>query len=128
MIEIKLKQKKVLTISDFHIESVNGRILAYSPEMADELYNIFSYPQCWGADRPAIVKRDFSLILSGNLPQYFFSIWVNGEPKDKKRFGSHLILSFFADWNGETSILELIDEHLPDLDTVFEDYAMDYDL
>lgn len=129
MIEIKLNKNKVLTISDFHIESVHNRVLAYSPEMADELYNIFSYPQCyWGADRPAIVKRDFSLMVVGNLPQYFFSIWVNGAPKDKRRFGSHLILSFFADWNGETTLHELIDEHLPDLDSVFEDYSMDYDL
>jgi hypothetical protein len=97
--------------------------------MADDLYNIFSYPQCyWGADRPAIVKRDFSLMVVGNLPQYFFSIWVNGAPKDNRRFGSHLILSFFADWDGETTLLELIDEHLPDLDSVFEDYSMDYDL
>jgi predicted MPP superfamily phosphohydrolase len=40
MIEITLKNKKVLTISDLHIESVHDRILAYSPEIVDELYNI----------------------------------------------------------------------------------------
>jgi hypothetical protein len=129
MIEIKLKNQKVLTISDFHIESVHNRVLAYSPEMADELYNIFSYPQCyWGEDMVAIVKRDFTMMIKGNLPEYFVSIWVNGEPKDEKRFGSYLILSFFADWDGRSPITELIEEYLPDLDEVFNDYSVDFDL
>jgi hypothetical protein len=129
MIEIKLKNKKVLTISDFHFESVHKRVLVYSPEMADELYNIFSYPQQnWGSNRVAIVKRDFTMMIKGNLPEYFVSIWVNGEPKDKKRYGSYLILSFFADWDGTSPFTELIEEYLPDLDEVFNDYSVDFDL
>jgi hypothetical protein len=128
MIEIKLKNKKVLTVSDFHIESVHNRVLAYSPEMADELYNIFSYPQCyWGEDRVAIVKRDFTMIIKGNLPEYFVSIWVSGAPRDEKRFGSYLIISFFADWDG-VSTIDFIEENLPDLEEVFDAYSMDYDL
>lgn len=129
MIEIKLKNKKVLTISDFHIESVHNRVLAYSPEMADELYNVFSYPQCyWGEDRVAIVKRDFTMMIKGNLREYFVSIWVSSAPKDEKRYGSYLILSFFADWDGTSPITELIEEYLPDLDEVFNDYSVDFDL
>jgi hypothetical protein len=129
MIEIKLKNKKVLTISDFHFESVHKRVLVYSPEMADELYNIFSYPQQnWGSNRVAIVKRDFTMMIKGNLPEYFVSIWVNGEPKDKKRYGSYLILSFFAELDGKTPIIDVINDHLPDLEEVFDAYSMDYDL
>jgi hypothetical protein len=129
MIEIKLKNQKVLTISDFHFESVHKRVLVYSLEMADELYNIFSYPQQnWGSNRVAIVKRDFTMMIKGNLREYFVSIWFSSAPKDEKRYGSYLILSFFADWDGTSPITELIDEYLPDLDEVFNDYSVDFDL
>jgi hypothetical protein len=129
MIEIKLSNKKVLTISDLNIESVHNRVLAYSPSMEQELYDIFSYPQChWGDDRIAIVKRDFTMMVNGYLPEYFISLWVNGEPKDEKKYGSYVIVSFFADWNGKTPITELIEEYLSDLEEVFQSFSVDFEL
>ena len=129
MIEIKLKNKKVLTINDFHMESVHNRVLAYSPTMEQELYDIFSYPQChWGDDRVAIVKRDFTMMVNGYLPEYFISLWIIGEPKDEKRYGSYVIISFFADWNGKASITELIEEYLSDLEEVFQSFSVDFEL
>jgi hypothetical protein len=129
MIEIKLKNKKVLTISDFHIESVHNRVLAYSPTMEQELYDIFSYPQChWGEERVAIVKRDFTMMVNGYLPEYFISLWVTGEPKDEKRYGSYVIIIFFADWNAKAPITELIEEYLSDLEEVFQSFSVDFEL
>jgi len=129
MIEIKLKNKKVLTISDFHIESVHTRVLSYSPSMEQELYDIFSYPQChWGDDRVAIVKRDFTMMVNGYLPEYFISLWVNGEPKDEKKYGSYVIVSFFADWDGTRPICELVEDYLPDLEEVFQSFSVDFQL
>jgi hypothetical protein len=129
MIEIKLKNKKVLTISDFHIENVHNCVLFYSPSMEQKLYDIFSYPQClWSDQRVAVVKRDFTMMVNGYLPEYFISLWVTGEPKDKKKHGSYLILSFFADWNGKTPIIELIKEYLPDLEEVFQSFSVDFQL
>ena len=112
MIEIKNKNKKVLTISDVHIESVHSRVLAYNQSMEQELYNIFSYPQClFGDDRVAIVKRDFTMMANGYLPEYFISLWLNGEPKDSARDGSYLIVSFFADMRADQSFKEVIEEN-----------------
>ena len=129
MIEIKLKNKKVLTISDFHFESVHNCVIFYSPSMEQKLYDIFSYPHChWGDDRVAVVKRDFTMMINGYLPEYFISLWVTGEPKDKKKHGSYLILSFFADWNGKTPITEVIEEYLPDLEEVFENFSVDFEM
>jgi hypothetical protein len=129
MIEINLKNKKVLTISDCHIQSVSSIILSYNPSMEQELFNIFSYPQChWGDDRVAIVKRDFAMMANGYLPEYFISLWLNGEPKDSTRDGSYLIVSFFADWDGKLPFIDLINEYLPELHDVFDEFCVDYDI
>jgi hypothetical protein len=129
MIQINLTNKKVLTISDCHIQSVGSVILSYNPSMEQELYNIFSYPQChWGEDRVAIVKRDFNLIVSGTLPQYFISLWLTSEPKSEERDGSYLIVSFFADMRADQSLKEVIEDNLSDLDEIYPYFSVDYDV
>lgn len=129
MIEIQLKNKKVLTVSDVHIESVHSRVLAYHPSMEQELYDIFSYPQKhWGEDRVAIVKRDFSMMVNGYLPEYFISLWLNSEPKDSTRDGSYLIVSFFADVKADQSLRDVIEENLTDLDEIYPNFCVDYDI
>ncbi len=128
MIEIELKNKKVLTVSDVHIQSTSSVIIAYSPSMADELYKVFSYPfSQWGSDRPAIQLINNTMMAKKELMDYYISIWLTSEPKNKNRGGSHLIISFFSNWNGG-SIIDLIKENLPDLEKVFEDYCLDYDI
>lgn len=129
MIKTKLKNGSVITVSDVHLENVHSRVLALQRENLHEIYDIFQYPICnWGEDRVAIVKRDFNLIVSGTLPQYFISLWLTSEPKSEKRDGSYLIVSFFADMKADQSFSELIEEHLPDLDEMYPYFCVDYDI
>lgn len=128
MIKTKLKNGSVITVSDVHLENVHSRVLAIQRENLHEIYDIFKYPSCWNQSLVAIVKRDFNLIVSGTLPQYFISLWLTSEPKSEERDGSYLIVSFFADMKADQSFSELIEEHLPDLDEMYPNFCVDYDI
>ena len=129
MIEKKMKNGRVVTVSDIHIETVHNRVMVIEKEIIAKAYDDFTYPVCqWGGNRPAIVKRDFTILAKGILPQYFISIWLTSTPKKNSKFSSNLIISFFADMNNDSSIIKLIEENLPDIDSVFEEYSVDYDL
>lgn len=129
MIQKKLKSGRVVTIGDFHLEKTSNRVLAYSPDMMEELYDFFSYPKDWGEDRPAIIKKDNALITRGILPEYFVSIWFESNPiRNQSKYGSHLIVCFCADMDENITISELIDTYLTDLDEVFDNNAEDFDL
>jgi hypothetical protein len=129
MIEIKLKNKKVLKISDLHIENVHSRVLAIQKENLHKIYDIFKYPIChWGNNKVGVVKRDNNLIISGVLPMYYVALWITSTPKDEKRDGSYLIIGFFADLKANQSFSDLIDDHLSDLEEIYTSYCVDYDI
>jgi hypothetical protein len=127
-----LKNGRKITVNNINIDSVYDRIFIEpsSPEMINELMDTFRYPSCqWGDYRSSIMRKDFDKIAQGILPDFFISLWLTSSPLNDDNFdGSELIISFFSNLDISKTLDEIISDGLDDIDNVYEDYAMNFEL